>query len=360
MTLGTPALEQTLGKLLGRAVAARLAADGRPFVIAHFVTHHCPCECASCLWKHNDWRDVPLAELVRFYDQAREQGFVAAAFTGGEPFLRRDLGALAAHVKDQAGMAILCFTTGMYLAERGAEVLPHLDMLSVSIDSADPARHDAIRGVPGLFERAVAGVRAVRRDYPGLHVQLNCCVQKGIAPEIAPLVALAAELDAPISFDVITEARNGDSGGAFTSTDMGMPPDELAAVCRELRERKRAGEPIVNSERYFDYFAAGQAGYTCHFPKLAMSVDGRGNVEDCLDLTRPIANIREMPLADIMALPRFRALRADAERCHSCSSPTMVDLSMVWENPALALASGGLQLGRAPAGERLVQLRNCN
>ena len=46
-----------------------------------------------------------------------------------------------------------------------------------------------------------------------------------------------------------------------------------------------------------------------------------------------------------MEMPRFKQLRADAEACSSCNSPTMVDLSAFWENPALAMAPGGIALG---------------
>ncbi len=338
-------MEDTVRRVITRALDARTAGDGRPFVLVHFVTNRCMCACESCLWRHNEWRDLPIEVLTAFYDQARAQGFVAAALTGGEPFLRRDLGRLAAHVKREADMALLVFTTGNYLAERMDEVLPHVDLLNVSIDSAIPARHDAIRGLKGLFARAVEGVRQVRQKYPHVRVQLNTCIQRGIAGEIDALVALSEDLDAPISFDVITEARLGQGGSAFATTSVGLPPIEIAAICSDLIERKRKGQPIVNSERYFQYFVDGRPGYACHLPKMTMFVDGRGNVEDCLNLDQPIANIRETPLAEIMALPRFRALRVDAERCSNCNSPTMVDLSQVWENPLQVFQQGGLALG---------------
>jgi len=74
-------------------------------------------------------------------------------------------------------------------------------------------------------------------------------------------------------------------------------------------------------------------------------LDGRGYVEDCLNLDNPIANIREMKLKDIMELPRFKQLRVDAEACCSCNSPNMVDLSHLWDNPQLVFEQGGIALG---------------
>jgi hypothetical protein len=105
------------------------------------------------------------------------------------------------------------------------------------------------------------------------------------------------------------------------------------------------GAPIVNSKMYFRYFMDGKPGYKSHFPKLIMQLDGRGHVEDCLNLDKPIGNIRNTPLQQIMALPRFRRLRKDAEACCSCNSPTMVDLSNAWENPLILLEEGGITAG---------------
>jgi hypothetical protein len=169
-------------------------------------------------------------------------------------------------------------------------------------------------------------------------------VQKGIGDEIDDLVGITEDMGLRISFDVITEYRHGEGGRAFTRTDMGLPADELREVCAYILEKKRAGAPIVNSELYFEYFVDGRPGYRCHLPKLVMFVDGRGYVENCLNLDRPIANIRETPLKEIMALRSFEQLRRDAEECSSCYSPTMVDLSHVWENPRLVFESGGIAI----------------
>ena len=341
----TPSMMETLGKLASRAMEARLSSDGRPFVIALFYTHHCPCKCPSCLWRHNDWEDVPVEDLKQLYREARELGFLATAISGGEPFLRKDLGEFVRFVKSELDMAILQFTTGWYLEERAEEILPWIDVLMMSLDSARAERHDEIRGRPGLFNRVMDGVDIVKARWPNLPIHFNVCVQKGVQDEIGGLVDLAKRLDVRVSFDVITEFRNAGDGKHFTETDMGLSLGELQEVCADLVARKRAGAPIVNSESYFQYFADGRQGYRCHFPKLAMCVDGRGYFEDCLNLDRPIAKVGDMPLKEVMELPRFKQLRKDAEGCSTCSSPTMVDMSRAWENPQILFAQGGISVG---------------
>jgi len=342
----SPRLAERMGLLANRAVQCKLEGETKPFLVGHLITQKCMCNCRSCLWKYNEYEDLPTDVIKRFYKEAAEEGFLGTAISGGEPFLREDLGELLRFIKEEADIAVMLFTTGWLLEKRMDEIVPHADMLMLSLDSARPERHDEIRGLPGLFDRLMKGVDRVNDKYPEVSKQFNVCVQKGLAEEIDDLLALATEKNLQMSFDVITEYRHGEGDTHHVSTDMGLPLPELRGGCAYLLDKKREGAPILNSELYFRYFIDGKPGYRCHLPKLAMQcLDARGNIEDCLNLNRPIANILETPLKKIVERPRFKQLRVDCEDCCSCNSPTMVDLSQVWENPQLLFEKGGIELG---------------
>ncbi len=311
----------------------------------HFVTNRCMCDCRSCLWKRNDQPDLSLDQIQKFHVEAAREGILGAAITGGEVFLRDDLGELVRFAKEDAKLAILLFTTGWLLEERMDEVLPYVDMLLLSLDAATPGRHDRIRGLDGLFDRMMSGVDLARKKYPRLPIHFNACVQKGIAEDIEGLIGIAEDKKIKISFDVITEYRHGEGESRHVETGMGMEPAELRGVCDYLLRKKREGAPIINSEMYFNYFVKGRPGYRCHFPKVIMQVDGSGNVEDCLNLERPLGNFTQTPFKEIMESPRLKQMQAEAENCCSCNSPTMVDLSNIWENPRLLIERGGLSAG---------------
>ena len=341
----SPATQEAMAKILSKTIQARAANDGRPYFIAHLITGHCNCTCASCLWRHNDWVDVSTEGLKKFYKEAKDEGFIACAISGGAPFLRKDLGELVRYMKEELGFAILLFNTGWFLERRMDEVVPYVDAMICSLDSADPERHDEIRGLPGLFDKMVSGIKAVKKKYPKFSIQFNTCVQKGMTDEVDEMIDLAEELGIRISLDVITEARHGAEGTSFTETEMGLPLPELQEVCKLILKRKKEGAPIVNSEQYFQYFVDGRKGYKCHLPKVCMFVDSRGYVENCLNLDDPLGNFTETPLKEIMASNRFKQLRVDAEKCWSCNSPTMVDVSKAWEDPkAFLTGKGGLEV----------------
>lgn len=341
----TPGMEKALRKIVRRTIKAKIKRDGRPFILGHWVTNRCMCKCPSCLWRNNDWGDVPFEVLKNFYSEAKKEGFLAVGISGGEPFLRKDLGKLVKFIKEELGMYILIINTGWFLKKRMDEILPYIDMMIVSLDSAKPERHDEIRGLPNLYNTLIEGIELAKEKYPNVSYQFNCCIQKGVKEEIDELLKLSEKMKIKISFDVITEARNGGNGTNFTETNVGLPLEELKEICQYLLKKKQEGAPIVNSERYFAYFANGKPGYTCHFQKLVMCVDGRGNVEDCLNLNQPIANIKDMKLNEIMNLQRFKELRTAAEKCSSCNSPTMVDISQVWQKPQLVFQRKGIQVG---------------
>jgi len=214
----------------------------------------------------------------------------------------------------------------------------------MSLDSAKPEKHDEIRGLPGLYDRLMRAIDSVKKNYPDLPMHLNTCIQKGVAEEIDDLINLVEDIDLKISFDIITDYRHGEGDSHFSQTDMGMPLQEVRGICAYLLDKKREGAPIINSELYYKYFIDGKPGYKCHLPKVTMWVDGRGYLENCLDLDNPIAHINDMPLKEIMELPRFKQLRVDAEDCCSCNSPTMIDCANIWDNPKLVFERGGVSM----------------
>jgi molybdenum cofactor biosynthesis enzyme MoaA len=117
----------------------------------------------SCSPKNHAHEMLSLAEVEARLSEARELGVREYYFTGGEPFMNRDLLPILAATLKQGPATVL--TNGMLLRkEVCAQLRTLIDEseysldLRVSLDGFDAATHDAIRGA-GVWDRVMIGLR---------------------------------------------------------------------------------------------------------------------------------------------------------------------------------------------------------
>jgi molybdenum cofactor biosynthesis enzyme MoaA len=121
----------------------------------------------SCSPRNRAHRMLSLDEVLRHLEEARRLGVREYYFTGGEPFMNRDLLAMLGATLAQGPATVL--TNGLLVGARHAARLADLASASeytldvrVSLDGLDAATNDAVRG-EGAFERALEGVRRLAR-----------------------------------------------------------------------------------------------------------------------------------------------------------------------------------------------------
>jgi molybdenum cofactor biosynthesis enzyme MoaA len=127
----------------------------------------CNIECTHCFIssspRNRSHEMMTLAEIEPRLAEARELGVKEYYFTGGEPFLNREMLPILAATLQQGPATVL--TNGMLLREEVCRKLRELfDRseysldLRVSLDGFDAASHDAIRG-QGVWDRVMIGLR---------------------------------------------------------------------------------------------------------------------------------------------------------------------------------------------------------
>lgn len=163
-----------------------------------YLTSGCNCACRHC------WI-VPAASgagafldpalLRTAIEQALPLGLQALKWTGGEPTLHPRFPELLAMQRDYA-LAGRLESNGMLIDARLAGLLraAGVDGISISLDGARAATHDAIRGVPGGFARTCAGIRALVAA--GYRPELILTLQRANVTELATYFELAAQLGA--------------------------------------------------------------------------------------------------------------------------------------------------------------------
>ncbi|MGE5235934.1 MAG: radical SAM/SPASM domain-containing protein [Acidobacteriota bacterium] len=133
----------------------------------HFVTSTCNAKCRHCFYpinQHNNELTLDeIQRLVRTLPPIR-----LLLFSGGEPFLRRDLPEIIAAYFEQCRFFTVSIPTNGFSASRIGEMVDRICAISpdlhlgitVSLDGMGEF-HDRVRRVPGLWERAMATLRAM-------------------------------------------------------------------------------------------------------------------------------------------------------------------------------------------------------
>jgi molybdenum cofactor biosynthesis enzyme MoaA len=117
----------------------------------------------SCSPKNHSHEMMSLDDVKARLAEAKRLGVREYYFTGGEPFMHRDILPMIAAALEQGPISIL--TNGMLLREAvGRELRAMIDRseysldLRVSLDGFDRETHDAIRGA-GVWDRVMIGLR---------------------------------------------------------------------------------------------------------------------------------------------------------------------------------------------------------
>ena len=120
-----------------------------------------------------------LADIKPYIDQALTMGVEQFSFTGGEPFLVKEIIEMLDYASQYKPVLVL--TNGTEPLFKRLEKLttlqhnPNPISLRISIDHLDPASHDAHRGT-GTFAKAIAGMRELHQR--GFHVSLARHIEK--------------------------------------------------------------------------------------------------------------------------------------------------------------------------------------
>jgi MoaA/NifB/PqqE/SkfB family radical SAM enzyme len=174
-------------------MAEQVTMEYHPRIVSWNITGACHLRCAHCyLDARRPWPgELTTEEGLRLIDQMAEAGTELLILTGGEPLLRKDLLTLSRHAA-QKGIHVVLGTTGMHITLEMARSLRESGVAAagISIDSLDPARHDAFRGVPGAWRGAVRGIESCREA--GLDVVVHTTALKMNQREIPEIVRFAS------------------------------------------------------------------------------------------------------------------------------------------------------------------------
>jgi len=174
--------------------------------------------------------------------EAKPLGLRSAKLTGGEPTLHPRFVEIADYLTSE-GLSLTMETNGTLIDEPLARHLKektNLWHVSVSLDGPDAASHDPFRGVPGAFEKAVRGLRALAAA--GFKPQVIMSVHRGNMMQMGAVVRLAVASGAgSVKFNPVTR-----SGRGITMHERGeaLEAEEVVLLAHLVRGKLQEQAPI--------------------------------------------------------------------------------------------------------------------
>jgi radical SAM protein with 4Fe4S-binding SPASM domain len=288
------------------------------------VTTACNISCVHCHVRAGAGRagDLSTAEGMRLLEGLAEVAeFRMVAFTGGKPLLRPDLFTLLSHARD-LGFSSTIATNATLVDGLTARRLSDAGVViaAVSLDGADPATHDRIRGVPGAYAAAMAGLQALKEA--GILLHVNITVMEYNERALWEVAALADEIGAAILiiYQLVPVGRGEGIREAALDTDR---TGHLVTTMAEVQRRSGLVVEPVASPQYWPFLLA-RAGITrgpllrlaeflfhgCAAGRGFVYIKPEGTVLACPFLDVPCGNVRDRPFYEIWRdSPVFFALR---------------------------------------------------
>jgi len=263
------------------------------------ITHRCTFKCQICdFWKveHNKENELSLSEIEIISKKLSKFGTLAISLAGGEPMLREDLSNIIKMIA-QYHFPIM-ITNGWYISQDNAYNLweSGLQEISVSVDYADPEKHDTLRGKKGAFERAIEALRILKNNRPSLRnrVHMISVLLDDNINDIENLILLSKKIGVTYMVNLYSYQRG-------KKRDRMPEPDK--GITKHLLSLKKKYPNFVSLTAYLNKMdAAVQNGGVddCKAGKYYMNIDNYGNVARCTETTDiPVGNILKEPPEDI-------------------------------------------------------------
>ena len=320
-----------LAYLGGHALAAKVFPRHRaPLAVHYLLTYRCPWKCSYCNTKlqAGEKGELGPTQALRALDELAEAGCRKVQFTGGEPMLRRELGALITRAREH-GMFVGLSTSGYQVAAR-LEELKELDLVQLSLDgSADV--HERQRG-KGSYAVALGALEAL--DAAGIPCWTTTVLTGENLSAIDDLLDVARRRKSLANFQPL-HARSEDGTGYLSQGSSLLPGDAaLRATLRRLLALKRSGAPIGNSIGYLEHLLAwpdytlmyqAQSTLPCLAGRLYAYLDADGRLYPCGSLLDTVEG------TDLLALGGRRAFSAlPTIPCQSCLSACQTEQNLLF------------------------------
>ena len=302
---------------------------GAPFLVVWDYTYLCNLRCKHCYASAG--KPLPdelnTEEALDVVKQLADAGVTIIALSGGEPLMRKDIFDVISLAHDY-GMYTAVASNGTLITREFAKKLKDsgLGYIQISLDGATPETHDTFRGLPGVFERTLRGIKNCVEA--GVFVEVSTAVTKFNYKEVPDIIEMCEEMGVNwwMMFNFVPTGR----GRFIIEND--LTPEEreellkflwvrlksgrrmqvlstapqFARVSLQMEEeaKEKAGEVIVPTHFYnpklhgqlieLSEFIGG-----CGAGRFYCAIEPNGDIYPCVFFPLKVGNVREDRFEDV-------------------------------------------------------------
>lgn len=335
--IGLPQLSPNLKIVTALSVAHRIA-NPRVSKVTIPITYECNQRCKTCgIWstylKNPSLKaeEIRLQEFARF---CRMNNLLWIAFTGGEPFLRTDMGLILEEAMENCRMVSI--TTNGFSPEKvtedvrfalRADNVCHL-AINVSMNGSEKV-HDEISGIPGSFAQAKMTLQYLR-GIPDSRLSVGVSYTSSVYNKWEFPTYLREMDDLGIGLEHITFGMGQDSPSYYQGnrgkTSVSPGQDYVTEFSKKILKDLHVGlDPLKwVSRKYLEGFTKGfQNGHSpkCVAGQYSLMLDPFWNVYPCMFYcpSKPCGNLRGTDF--IIKNLDLRGCEALVRTCPGCWTP---------------------------------------
>jgi MoaA/NifB/PqqE/SkfB family radical SAM enzyme len=296
------------------------------------VTESCNSRCVTCrAWKNSQEGELNTIEMIDVLRQLRHIGVQTLRISGGESLVRADLPEIVREGHLLGFRQVQVATNGLLLEQKAEKLLLEgATRFDVSIDGIGDT-DDRIRGIPGHFSRALAGIekvkscaRKMRRNIP---VTVFTTLLKQNLSEVPAIIEMCENIGARWCFSLLCgniDLFNTVNVSEFAPTDWKMIDWTLDYV-KKLYYEKRfliySNPDILEYARHYMKGDLNAHNFPCVLGYRALCLGSKGQVYSGCYTSKPLGNVREMKIEGILKLPEYRRFAEKMYRreCIGCS-----------------------------------------
>lgn len=288
----------------------------RPLQLTFFVTRECNARCPFCFYLAGAAEQAEQAEelsLSEIEAIAASMGrLLWIAFSGGEPYLRRDMAEISQLFHDRNKPSFMLYPTNGLLPDRIADTTEKIlrtcpnsvIVVKISIDGVGAA-HDHLRMTPGGFDKALETYRRLdrlRRLYPNLELGINTVFCSANQDQMNAIMDAVNDLEGDKTH-TISMVRGDLANGHYKNVDISAYGRAIARLEAGLRNgtssmhrfkgsRLKAAQDILQRRLIQRTLREQSRIVPCYAGKLNLVLGETGEVYPCEIRSSSMGNVR--------------------------------------------------------------------